>query len=151
MDSEKNGDAAVVKTIVEIAELVAAKHHAGQFRRDMVTPYITHPAAVARLLRGEGEEMIATAWLHDVMEDCGETYATLSAAGIPAKVIEAVSTLTKGCESYPDYLDFVKGNEICRRVKIADMLHNLSSSPTASQVEKYTHGIMFLSGGLANS
>lgn len=134
------------ESLVAKAEAFARKMHAGQYRRDGVTPYIEHPRAVANMLAEESEEIVATAWLHDVMEDCGVTHRDLlREAGMPMSVITAVSTLTKGCESYPDYLEFVKANEICRRVKIADMLHNLSDSPTDRQIEKYTKGILFLS------
>lgn len=133
-----------VGTSVLLASEFAKVAHAGQFRRDGVTPYITHPEAVANMLRGESDEVLATAWLHDVVEDCGATHATLAAAGIPQRVIEAVMTLTKGCESYPDYLEFVAANELTRKVKIADMLHNLSSAPSEQQKAKYTHGILFL-------
>jgi (p)ppGpp synthase/HD superfamily hydrolase len=59
------------------SELVADAHelatdaHAGQRRKDDGTPYITHPESVAGLLddAGFGEEVIAAALLHDVVED----------------------------------------------------------------------------------
>lgn len=98
------------------------------------------------MLRAEGDDVVATAWLHDVVEDCGATHASLTQAGIPQRVIEAVMTLTKGCESYPDYLEFVAANEIARKVKIADMLHNLSDRPTEKQIVKYCKGLLFLIG-----
>ena len=59
------------------SELVAGAHelatdaHAGQRRKDDGTPYITHPETVAGLLddAGFGDEVIAAALLHDVVED----------------------------------------------------------------------------------
>lgn len=132
-------------SMIYAAETFARVCHAGQFRRDGITPYITHPEAVVAMLSGQPDEVIATAWLHDVMEDSEATHADMEAIGIPANVIEAVATLTKGCESYPDYLEFVKANQFARVVKIADMLHNLTSSPSPKQVEKYVNGILFLS------
>ena len=47
--------------------------HAGQQRKYIGTPYITHPVAVARLvMRFEHDEaMVMAALLHDVEEDCG--------------------------------------------------------------------------------
>lgn len=37
----------------------------------------------------------ATAWLHDVIEDCGITPDDLTAAGISCEVIDAVVLLTR--------------------------------------------------------
>lgn len=53
---------------------MAAEAHAGQVRKFNGRPYITHPArvaALAMLLRDATPEMVAAAWLHDVVEDCG--------------------------------------------------------------------------------
>lgn len=57
----------------------AVKAHAGQVRKYTGRPYIEHPIAVADIVRAVGglPEMIAAAYLHDVMEDCGATYAQL--------------------------------------------------------------------------
>lgn len=51
----------------------ATAAHEGQVRADGVTPYITHPIAIATILHalGETEETVAAAVLHDVIEDCG--------------------------------------------------------------------------------
>jgi (p)ppGpp synthase/HD superfamily hydrolase len=45
--------------------------HEGQLRKYSKEPYIVHPEAVAELVRSVGhtEEMLAGAWLHDVVED----------------------------------------------------------------------------------
>jgi (p)ppGpp synthase/HD superfamily hydrolase len=50
----------------------AAAAHAGQLRKGGDSPYIVHPVAAARLLEAEGvadEELLAAAFLHDVVED----------------------------------------------------------------------------------
>jgi len=39
-------------TISQIAEKIARKAHDGQFRRDGVTPYVTHPGRVAKRVAG---------------------------------------------------------------------------------------------------
>jgi (p)ppGpp synthase/HD superfamily hydrolase len=45
--------------------------HTGQVRKYTGKPYIQHPAAVAHLVKTvpHTEEMVAAAWLHDVLED----------------------------------------------------------------------------------
>jgi (p)ppGpp synthase/HD superfamily hydrolase len=53
----------------------------GQRRKYTGDPYIVHPIAVADLVRqvGGNEDMIAAAYLHDVIEDCGVTFQELQA------------------------------------------------------------------------
>jgi (p)ppGpp synthase/HD superfamily hydrolase len=131
--------------IIETAKTIAHRAHAGQCRRDGVTPYINHPAAVAERLSSESPEIVATAWLHDVIEDTNETSRTLADAGMPPEVVAAVETLTKiRGVSYREYLAEVKANPIARKVKVADMLANLSDSPTEKQIVKYARGLLFL-------
>lgn len=47
--------------------------HRGQKRKYTLEDYIVHPAAVAELVRKvpHTDEMLAAAWLHDTVEDCG--------------------------------------------------------------------------------
>ncbi len=131
--------------IIELSKQVASRAHSGQHRRDGWTPYINHPAAVAAKLAGESAVVIATAWLHDVLEDTAETPETLRAAGIPDSVIHAVEVLTKTeGVSCAEYLSSVRQNWIARKVKIADMLHNLSDVPTERQIIKYANGLLTL-------
>ena len=61
------------------ARLFAHFAHKGQPRKYNLGPYIAHPHAVANLVRSvpHTPEMIATAWLHDVVEDCGVTGAMI--------------------------------------------------------------------------
>lgn len=127
------------------AELLATLFHKNQFRRDGVTEYITHPAAVAKRLSGESKNVIATAWLHDVLENTGLTKKMLIDVKMPEDVIEAVDCLTKrSSESYEHYLKNVRKNKIALKVKIADMLHNLSDTPTKKQIIKYARGLLTL-------
>lgn len=131
-----------------MAKKIAFEAHKNQFRRDGVTPYFSHVEAVAKTLEDEGasDEVVAAGVLHDYLEDRPDySCFTLRDLGIPNKVIAAVIVLTKvDGEPYEDYLAQVKGNEIARQVKIADMKHNLSDQPTPKQIEKYTKGLKFL-------
>ncbi len=127
------------------AKQIAFEAHAGQFRRDGKTPYIYHPAAVVQKLRGEAQDVHDTAWLHDVLEDTKLTTNDLRAKGVCIAVVEAVQVLTKKeGGDYAVYLALVKRNSIARKVKIADMLANLSDSPTDKQIVKYAKGLIYL-------
>lgn len=57
----------------------ATKAHEGQVRKYTGEPYINHPMAVAAIVATveHTPEMIAAAYLHDVVEDCGVTLAEI--------------------------------------------------------------------------
>lgn len=73
--------------------------HAGQSRSGG-EPYFNHPARVASLVRPQvddnniGAAVIAAAYLHDVMEDCGVTEEMLHAEGFWSSTIQLVKELT---------------------------------------------------------
>lgn len=128
---------------LQSAILIATEAHQNQFRRDGKTPYITHPQKVANLV--ESKDAKAVAWLHDVLEDSDFTVKDLFDRGIPEHIVDAVVILTKSSlYTYEEYLERVKENELAKTVKIADMMANLSDTPTQKQVEKYTKGLTFL-------
>lgn len=134
-----------VGCIALLAESLARKAHEGHFRRDGVTPYITHPEAVAKSLFGESDDVIAAAWLHDVLEDTDVTQDALKKAGIPWWVIDSVWLLTRDeGESYDEYLHWIMQDEIARKVKVADIKHNLSDAPSEKQIVKYQKALSLL-------
>lgn len=62
------------ETVVQLCSDYAGVAHLGQFRKDKITPYITHPGRVAGMVEGmpfhRNFVAVASAWMHDVMEDC---------------------------------------------------------------------------------
>jgi (p)ppGpp synthase/HD superfamily hydrolase len=130
--------------LVNLAREIATTAHAGQFRRDGTTPYIVHPEAVASRVKGDPTAE-ATAWLHDVLEDSDISAEDLVERGIPAEVVEAVTLLThpRGI-AYESYLTGIARHPLAKRVKIADMLTNLSDTPTDRQIVKYAKGLLAL-------
>lgn len=96
--------AAARSQVVGAALAVASDAHAGQIRNGSGgKPYIEHPVAVADLLErhGFGEEVLAAALLHDVVEDSETTVAELRERfGDPvAALVDALSD----DESISDY------------------------------------------------
>lgn len=66
-------------SIIQAAQF-AARSHLGQQRKYNGQPYIFHPARVAGRVAIHPlatEEMVAAAFLHDVLEDCDVTYGEL--------------------------------------------------------------------------
>lgn len=81
--------------LVARARALALRHHGDQRYGDK--PYAYHLEQVAAVLTRFSlgtPELLAAAWLHDVLEDTGATAADLAAAGIPARVIALVEAVT---------------------------------------------------------
>jgi hypothetical protein len=128
--------------------------HYGQKRRSG-EDYITHPKEVSAIVDKlyAGDELAKlVALLHDTLEDAPslgtvrdveemKSFIRGSIGGdisVAEDVIDAVESLTH--ESGGDYSTYVQGllnNKLALRVKLADMLHNLSSSPSPKQKQKY--------------
>ena len=124
------------------AQEIATLAHKGQFRRDGVTPYIVHPAAVAAHFLPHSL-YAEVAWLHDVLEDTDWSEESLLMNHIHSHVVDAVKILThKKGESYKDYIERINRGQgvsgvIACRVKLADIAANLGDAPTKKQVKKY--------------
>tara|TARA_S200002703_G_C3783460_1_gene241500 strand:+ start:353 stop:769 length:417 start_codon:yes stop_codon:yes gene_type:complete len=133
--------------LTDLATKIATDAHQGQTRWDKKTPYISHPAAIARALiqQGYGEDYVVVAWLHDVLEDTDVTDEQLLDVGIPERLVDSVRTISKkDNQKYLDYILDVQADEIARVVKIADITHNLSDLRAGSMRQKYELAIHIL-------
>lgn len=110
--------------------------------------YIYHPITVA--LHCDTENEIVVALLHDVVEDTDVTIEGLQCFG--AEIVEAVNAITKKeNQSLNEYLNCVKANEIARKVKIQDIMHNMDVSRLREvtemdikRIDKYKQELEFL-------
>lgn len=137
--------------LTDLAAQIATDAHLGQTRWDKKTPYISHPAAIARALiqGGFDEDYVAVAWLHDVIEDTPVTAQDLLDAGIPGDIVRSVQTISKkDGQSYLDYILQVKQDTVAREVKIQDITHNMSDLKKGSMRQKYELAIYILSSGI---
>lgn len=108
---------------IEDAIALALDAHKGTKQKDG-SPYILHPLTLMVSLHTEYEQMAAV--LHDVVEDTSITLEAIEAAGYPDAVIQALDALThRETDSYDDYIERIKLNPIARRVKLADLEHNM--------------------------
>lgn len=95
------------------------------------------------------DEEKAVAWLHDVLEDTDVTHINLSDSGLSLSVVLAVIRVTKfRDETYDQYLHRVRGRELSRRVKIADVIDNLADDPTPRQIRKCAKALLYLTEDL---
>ncbi|MBF9048085.1 RelA/SpoT family protein [Rhodobacterales bacterium LSUCC0031] len=115
----------------------AQKMHAGQTRHSG-EPYFTHPVAVAAILTEQrlDDATIATALLHDTIEDTKGTYteiAKLFGADV-AELVDGVTKLTnlelssreaKQAENFRKLLMAMSKDLRVILVKLADRLHNM--------------------------
>lgn len=142
--AEQNGMEQTVKVLD-----YASNAHKGQYRKgEGKVPYIAHPLAVschAISLGFDDDNLISTALLHDVCEDCG-----ISVDNLPVNddTREAVRALTKsslvkeGSHEAIEYYNRIKENKIAIIVKILDRCNNISSMATAfsnKKMKNYLH------------
>lgn len=123
--------------MIERAYGVAEKAHRNQ-QRDNGDPYIGHPVAVAGILAGYRLDAatIATALLHDTVEDTGVTLQDLSRDFGPdvAKLVDGVTKLTrlelqsertKQAENFRKLVLAMSEDIRVLLVKLADRTHNM--------------------------
>lgn len=119
--------------MLDHAESVATVAHAGVYDK-AGEPYILHPAYVAGLVDDAtgDSELVAAAWLHDVVEDTEITIEDLRARGFSERVLATVAAVSrKDGETYSEFIDRIADRDAAI-VKTADILHNTSLARSAS-------------------
>lgn len=136
------------KEIIEKAKEFATKKHKGQMRKFTGAPYIDHPAAVAALVDkyGGNPEMVAAAWLHDVVEDCGVKIIKIKDKFGPnvAKYVQELTippSVDKGDKKTEHIAKkLTKMSDEGLTIKLCDRLNNVSDFESAHPnfVSRYT-------------
>ena len=113
-------------------------------------PYVFHPFHLAEQM--DDELSTVCALLHDVVEDTSLTFDDLLNMGFSNSVIQVLKLLTHD-DGVP-YMDYVKNlatNPTAKKVKIADLNHNLDQTRldeidecAISRVEKYKLALKYL-------
>jgi (p)ppGpp synthase/HD superfamily hydrolase len=113
----------------------AAVCHQGVYRKYTGDDYITHPIRVAATLSDMGfdDEVVAAAYLHDVVEDCGVTAADLNrrfGERVTRLVLEVtdVSRPADGNRRVRKAIDrdhLAQASADGQSIKLADLLDNL--------------------------
>lgn len=132
----------------ELALQIAKKAHAGQVDK-AGKDYILHPMTVASCMDTDTEKAIA--YLHDVLEDTDASVDELRNM-FSTEIVDAVITLTRNKDdSYFEYIQKVSKSKLAKKVKAADLLHNLDitriKEPTErdfKRLEKYKKAILYL-------
>lgn len=110
--------------MLEKAIRTAVYFHSGQLDK-IGQPYILHPLRVMNRMSTDDERIVAV--LHDVLEDTDCRVIDLFNDGFPDYIIKAINYLTRReDETYANYIDRVKRNQLATKVKIVDLMDNLS-------------------------
>lgn len=119
--------------LIALAESIARDAHAGQ-RYGKHDYYEHHVCGVVsevlNFFDEQDDDAVIVAILHDAIEDSDFTLKDLDDHGFPSHIIAAVDAITKRYfgETYDEYMDRVKQNDLAQIVKIADSMFNLRSS-----------------------
>ncbi len=104
---------------------IAYEAHHGQ-KDKAGRPYFVHVMHVAEQM--DDEYSTCAALLHDTLEDT-DIDSEILEREFPREVVDAVKVLTRRKDTdYFDYVREVKKNPIARKVKRADLAHNLDAA-----------------------
>lgn len=118
---------------IEVAKLIATIAHRGQKDKSGV-PYITHPEKVASLLDTPQEKIVG--YLHDTVEDTSVEIEDIRGF-FGDEIADAVALMTHADgEKYMDYVRRLAKNPLARRVKMADLTHNMDISRIRNPKQK---------------
>ena len=109
--------------------ILATQAHEGQVRKNSGLPYITHPLALVQTLIGYGvidEEILSLAVLHDVPEDCAESFTQTIVFDqeYDDKFFEDLRALSKEKTEGLTQLKLNQASYRSQLVKLADIEHN---------------------------
>lgn len=137
-------------------QILSQYAHRGQTRRTG-KPYFFHPQEVANIVKKYYNDDVTyyTALLHDALEDGiplgnidnEQQFFDLLVNELPDsdvviidEIYTAVSILTKANGvAYNEYITGLLENKAAFRVKLADIMQNITDSPSEKQVKKYTN------------
>jgi (p)ppGpp synthase/HD superfamily hydrolase len=129
---------------------IAEAAHAGQTDK-AGRPYIEHVLAVVAGVDTTDEKIVAA--LHDVLEDCPVwSVDRLLAEGISPELVRSVVAMTRQAgETYEAFVRRVRADPIARRVKRADLRHNMDLGRLATvtdtdraRLERYRQALAIL-------
>jgi hypothetical protein len=136
---------------LEIAKQIAEKAHAGQKRKNG-EDYINHCIRVSNMAAEYSEEAAIVGMLHDVIEDSDMSVPRLMDYGFNSLIAGAVACLTRGGESYLEYILSIKEcgwsskmGRLTIPTKICDLTDNLNGA-TGTLRDKYMMAYYILTG-----
>ena len=118
---------------IEAARLISRLAHKGQHDKAGL-PYFAHPEKVASMLDTPEEKIVG--YLHDTVEDTSVTVEEIRRI-FGDEVADAVALMTHADGvAYMDYVREVGKNPLARKVKLADLTHNMDISRIPNPKER---------------
>lgn len=119
---------------LNLAIRIATDHHSQQIDKSG-KPYILHPLWVMTNVDSLEEKIVAV--LHDIVEDTDITIEDLIFSGFNEEIILAIDILTKKKnQKYDEYIELIGQNNLARKVKMADLTHNMDLTRLKEVTEK---------------
>lgn len=109
----------------------AYEKHAGQYDK-AGKPYVEHVIRVALAVKKYGAKFVIAALLHDTVEDCGVSLATIEEIWGKEIALAVDSLSRREGEIYKDFIRRANKNSIGRIVKLADLEDNSSPERIAA-------------------
>jgi (p)ppGpp synthase/HD superfamily hydrolase len=124
--------------------------HKGQLDKSGQDYFTAHLVPVGSWFN---EDLRYAAMAHDILEDTDATYLEMMNHGFTVHEVYLVALLTKNeTDDYTTYLKRIRNNNEARRIKIADIVSNLSRVALLDDktrfrlVGKYHHALLVLMG-----
>lgn len=119
--------------MVAAAKLIAKLAHKGQ-KDKAGMDYFTHPEAVAAMLETPEEKIVG--YLHDTVEDTDVTVEDIRSV-FGNEIADAVALMTHADGvPYMNYVKEIGKNPLARKVKLADLTHNMDISRIPNPAQK---------------
>lgn len=135
---------------LELAEHVATWAHEGVTRWSNGEPYINHPRRVAhQMMVGQMPvDVVAAAFLHDVIEDTNITAKDLAVMGFTPRTSELVQLLSRPeGETYVGFIQRVLTDPDATAIKLGDICDNLATlEPGHSLAKRYIMALATIHG-----
>ena len=129
--------------IVQKAIGLATEAHEGQMRKFEGGPYIQHPLRVMETVRalGHSDATMATAVLHDTVEDTELNIEDLAREGFNKDVLNPIELLTRHeGVTYEEFINRLLISPRARVVKMADLFDNMNlvgnTNPSVRDLER---------------
>jgi hypothetical protein len=136
--SHVNKEESYAEKILKEAEKLSRRAHIGQTRHNG-KPYIQHIEDVVRIIKSNENsntaEAIIVGWLHDVISTTSYTSEfLLEQPWVTQRMINAIEAIEIGYfETYNEYLDRLKENNLAWLVKLAKLMALMDNDPTKNE------------------
>lgn len=105
--------------------------------------FILHCKVVMNAVRHLGDEVLCAAVMHNLVEDTDYSFAQLASLGFNENIVQLLKLLTHSKnEDYGAYISIISASKNASRIKMADLLHNITMERLAKLTRKEQDGML---------